>query len=256
MAELADLEWELLPSLALPAHVQLALEELLLDQVSRGERPPTLRFWEWSERALVLGSHQVLANEVDQEQADALGFTPARRMSGGGTMIVEPQRSITYGIYAPDRLVAGMSFAASFAFLDRWVVDCLCALGVPAGYRPVNDLISPEGKMGGAAQARRRHTVLHHTAIAYEMDPALIHRLIRIGREAVVSRGVRSAEKEVSPLARWTSLSRDEVVDRLTEWFGGLAVVRTRELDEQTLGVARLLAARKYATRAWVDRLS
>ena len=255
MAELGDLEWELLPVLARSAPEQLALEEVLLDQVSRGQRPPTLRFWEWSDRALVLGSHQVLANEVDRERADALGFTLARRMSGGGTMIVEPERSITYGMYAPDRLVAGMSFAASFAFLDRWVVDCLCALGVPAAYRPVNDLISPEGKMGGAAQARRRHTVLHHTAIAYEMDPTLVRRLIRIGREGVVSRGVRSAEKEVSPLARWTSLSRDEVVDRLQRWFAGVAVVRPRELDEETLAMAKLLAARKYATWEWIDRL-
>ena len=255
MPELGDLEWELLPVLTLPAHDQLALEEVLLDQVSRGRRPPTVRFWEWSGRALVVGSHQVLANEVDREQADALGFTLARRMSGGGTMIVEPERSITYGIYAPDRLVAGMSFAASFAFLDRWVVDCLCALGVPAAYQPVNDLISPEGKMGGAAQARRRHTVLHHTAIAYEMDPTLVRRLIRIGREAVVARGVRSAEKEVSPLARWTSLSRDEVVDRLQGWFAGVAKVRLRDMDEETLAMARLLAARKYATWEWIDRL-
>jgi lipoate---protein ligase len=255
VAELGDLEWELLPVLALSAPEQLALEEVLLDQVSGGQRAPTLRFWEWSDRALVLGSHQVLANEVDRKQADALGFTLARRMSGGGTMIVEPERSITYGMYAPDRLVAGMSFAASFAFLDRWVVDCLCALGVPAAYRPVNDLISPEGKMGGAAQARRRHTVLHHTAIAYEMDPTLVRRLIRIGREAVVGRGVRSAEKEVSPLARWTSLSRDEVVVRLQAWFQDLGVVRPRELDEETLAMAKLLAARKYATWEWVDRL-
>jgi lipoate---protein ligase len=255
VAALADLDWQLLPPVPLPAHVQMALEEVLLDQVARGDRPPTLRFWEWSDRALVLGSHQVLANEVDQEAANALGFTVARRPSGGGTMIVEPRRTITYGIYAPEGLVTGLSFAASFAFLDRWVVDCLCALGVPAGYRPINDLVSPEGKIGGAAQARRRRTVLHHTVIAYEMDPTLVRRLIRIGREAVVARGVRSAEKEVSPLARWTSLSRDEVVDRLGGWFRGLARVETRELDEETLALARLLAARKYGTWAWINRL-
>ena len=74
-------------------------------------------------------------------------------------------------------------------------------------------------------------------------------------REAIVARGVRSADKEVSPLARWTSLPRDEVVDRLERWFTGLAVVRPRELDAETLAVARLLAARKYATWEWVNRL-
>ena len=45
----------------LPVHVQLSLEEVLGERVAAGRRGPTLRFWEWSEGALVLGSHQVLA---------------------------------------------------------------------------------------------------------------------------------------------------------------------------------------------------
>ncbi|MBO0701768.1 MAG: lipoate--protein ligase family protein, partial [Candidatus Dormibacteraeota bacterium] len=99
-------EWEILPPHpALPPHEQMALEEVLLQQVIAGERAPTLRFWEWARPALVLGSHQVLANEVDAEAADELGFTVCRRLSGGGTMLVEPGRSITYTLVAPDALV-------------------------------------------------------------------------------------------------------------------------------------------------------
>lgn len=249
-------EWEILPPHpALPPHEQMALEEVLLQEVIGGERPPTLRFWEWTRPALVLGSHQVLANEVDLEAARALGFTVCRRLSGGGTMLVEPGRSITYTLVAPDALVRGLSFVESYARLDKWVVDCLLSIGVPAGYRPINDIASPEGKIGGAAQARRRQTVLHHTAIAYDLDPDLVPRLIRLGRERVSDKGVRSAAKRVSPLRRWTSLSRDEVVSRLLAWFGGLATTRPARLDQEALQRARTLAREKYATPAWIDRL-
>ena len=192
----------------LPAHVQMGLDEVLLDAVIAGRRGSLLRFWEWSEPALILGSSQVLANEVDIEQARALGFAVARRMSGGGTMIVEPERTVTYSLYAPQSLVSGLSLVESFAFFDAWVVDCLRELGVPADYRPINDIVSPLGKIGGAAQARRRGSVLHHTVMAYAMDPALVPRLIRIGRERVSARGVRSAEKVVSPLDRWLTPGR------------------------------------------------
>src|SRR5437868_1494995 len=203
----------------LRVHAQLALEEVLLDRLVSGIRGPTLRFWEWAERALVLGSHQVLANEVDVEAARELRFTVGRRMSGGGTMLLEPGRSITYSLYAPESVVAGESFVESFAALDRWVVDCLRDLGVPAEHRPINDIVSPEGKIGGAAQARRRGFLVHHTAIAHEMDPALVPQLIRIGRERVSARGVRSAEKAVSPLSHWLPLSRDQVVEALVDCF-------------------------------------
>jgi lipoate-protein ligase A len=221
-----------------------------------GRRGPTLRFWEWAEPAVVLGSHQVLANEVDREAAAELGFTVARRMSGGGAMIVEPGRSITYSLYAPESLVAGLSFVDSFARLDAWAVECLRGLGVPAGYRPINDIVSPDGKIGGAAQARRRGFVLHHTAIAHAMDTAIVARLIRIGRERVSPRGVRSAEKTVSPLDRWLALDRDAVVAALAGCFAERHRSRPGALDAGEVEDARALAASKYATPGWVDRIS
>jgi lipoate-protein ligase A len=245
-----------LPPVALPAHVQLALEEVLLDRLVAGRRGPTLRFWEWSEPALVLGSHQVLANEVDAGEARALGFTVARRMSGGGTMIVEPGRTVTYSLYVPESAVAGLSFVDSFARLDAWAVACLRDLGVPAAYRPINDIVSPEGKLGGAAQARRRGFLVHHTAMAFEIDPQLVPRLIRIGRERVSPRGVRSAEKEVSPLSRWLSLPRDRVLESLAAGFLGRYPASFGTLDAEELASAHRLAGEKYRKREWIDRIS
>jgi lipoate---protein ligase len=229
---------------------------VLLDRVAAGRRGPAVRFWDWAEPALVLGSHQVLANEVDRAAAARLGFAVARRMSGGGTMIVEPGRTITYSLYAPESVVAGLSFVDSFARLDAWAVDCLRKLGVPAGYRPVNDIVSPEGKIGGAAQVRRRGFLLHHTAIAHAMDTEIVTRLIRIGRERVSPRGVRSAEKEVSPLDRWLALGRDHVVAALAECFTRAHDAAPGVLHPDELDAARELAASKYATAEWIDRIS
>lgn len=204
----------------------------------------------------MLGSHQALANEVDVEAARELGFTVARRMSGGGTMIVEPGRTITYSLYAPESVVAGLSFVDSFARLDAWAVDCLRGLGVPAAYRPINDIVSPEGKMGGAAQARRRGFVLHHTAMAHAMDTTIVPRLIRIGRERVSTRGVRSAEKVVSPLARWLAQDRDAVVAALARCFAERYDARPGRLRLEELAEARALAAARYATPEWIDRVT
>lgn len=229
----------------------MALDEVLLESVARGERGRALRFWDWTERALVVGSHQALANEVDRVEAMRLGFRVARRMSGGGTMLCEPGRTITYSLYLPERLLAGMSFVESFAHLDRFAVNGLRAIGVPAAYAPINDIVSPHGKIGGAAQARRRGAVLHHTTIAYDMDETLVTRLIRIGRERVTPRGLRSAEKLVTPLRRFTGLPLAEVEAALT------AQLETApgDLAERELAKSRRLAVEKYAAADWLDRI-
>jgi lipoate-protein ligase A len=253
---MADLRWEVVMPVPLRLHHQLALEEVLLDRSISGLRGPTLRFWEWGEKALVLGSHQVLANEVDREAARELGFRVGRRMSGGGTMLLEPGRSLTYSLYVPDPVVSGLSFVDSFAALDGWVVDCLRALGVPAEHRPINDIVAPEGKIGGAAQARRRGFLLHHTAMAYEIDRDLVPRLIRIGRERLSPRGVRSAEKTVSPLGRWLEMSRDAALQALATCFLRRFPARFGTLSTEELVASYQLGKTKYARRAWIDRIS
>jgi lipoate---protein ligase len=244
-------ELELAGEVPLPSASHMALDEVLLDAVAGGRRPPLLRFWGWTQPTLVLGSNQAVANEVDLEAAGRRGFTIVRRLSGGGTMLAEPGRTITWSLVMPVGPVAGLSFVDSFAFLDRWAVETLRSLGVEAGYRPINDIVSPAGKIAGAAQARRRGALVHHVTMAYSMDPSLLTELIRIGRPAVSERGVRSAEKKVSPLDTLIDASREEVVAALSASSGAAA----GGVADAELEAAATLAAAKYARQEWIFRL-
>jgi lipoate-protein ligase A len=253
--EMRKARWDLIPPGAHTAHMHMALDEVLLDSVIAGLRPPTMRLWRWMEPTLVIGSHQSVMNEVDTATAHRLGFVITRRMSGGGTMLCERDRTITYSVYVPESMVAGVSFRKSYALLDGWAVRGFNAIGIPAAYREINDIISPRGKIGGAAQARRRGFVLHHTTIAHDMDVDLLPRVIRIGRDRVASRGIRSAEKAVSPLAWFTDLSCDEVEAHLASHFASEVPTRPSEISEDEMRNAEGLVASKYATSPWINRL-
>jgi lipoate-protein ligase A len=252
---LSGIEWEVIPPSPHPAHMHMALDEVLLERVIAGERRPTLRLWEWIEPALVIGSHQSVINEVDSVAARDLGFVVTRRMSGGGTMLCEPGRTITYSLYLPESAVAGITFRKSYALLDGWAVRAFVDLGIPAGYREINDIISPRGKIAGAAQARRRGFVLHHTTIAHSMDVDLVPRLIRIGRPNIAAIGVRSADKPVSPLSWFTSLSCADVAQSLVRSFAGEFRTRQGTASPDELEAARRLVLSKYGTPAWVNRI-
>jgi lipoate-protein ligase A len=248
-------EWDVIPYSPHPAHLHMALDEVLLERVISGRRLPTLRLWEWVEPALVIGSHQSVVNEVDSVAARELGFVVTRRMSGGGTMLCEPGRTLTYSMYLPESVVAGISFRKSYALLDEWAVRAFVELGVPASYREINDIISPRGKIAGAAQARRRGFVLHHTTIAHTMEVDLLPRLIRVGRPSLVEAGVRSADKSVSPLSWFTSQSCAEVAGNLERYFLNEFTARPGQVAPDELEAARQLVATKYSTAAWINRL-
>ncbi|MDQ3513382.1 MAG: lipoate--protein ligase family protein [Chloroflexota bacterium] len=245
-------DWHLIPGVARPPLMNMALDEVLTLRVGRGERPPTIRVWGWDRSCIVLGRFQSVRNEVDLEAAAADEVEVVRRISGGGAMFIEPAGAITYSIYAPDSIVAGMTFPESYAFFDGWVVSALRELGVDAWYAPLNDITSAGGKVGGAAQARRGGAVLHHTTMAYDMNVARMVRVLRIGQEKLSDKGVASADKRVGPLRQQTDLPRDVIIGHLTGYFGAHYGLTDDDVTLDELAEAERLVEERFDTPGWL----
>lgn len=253
--DFTDHTWEILRPGVLPTPLNVALDEQILNEVAEGKRGPTLRFWEWDDKAVVFGSYQSYANELEQEGVDKHGITPVRRMSGGGAMFMEGGNCITYSLYAPESLVAGYSYEDSYAYLDQWVLAALAKHGVNAWYVPINDITSDGGKIGGAAQKRRAGAVLHHTTMSYDIDADKMMEVLRIGKVKVSSKGLASAKKRVDPLRRQTGVAREEIVDTMAAEFATRYGARETQLTDETINAAKRLVEEKYSTEEWTKRI-
>lgn len=206
---------------------QMAIDRQWAREVAAGTRPPSVRFWEWTSPAVVVGRFQSIPDEVHVDEAERLGFTVVRRCTGGGTMVVQPHGAITYSLYAPQWFVDGLGAAEAYRLCDSWLIDALQGLGVDARFQGLNDIavpgggmvqgaadgdsipsVAPWGKAGGAAQRRfpapsgsgGPGAVLHHTTLAFDLDGALMARLLNTSPEKMHDKAVRSAAKRVSPL--------------------------------------------------------
>ncbi|MEO5921945.1 MAG: biotin/lipoate A/B protein ligase family protein [Pseudolysinimonas sp.] len=251
-----DYDWQLVHPGPLSPLMHLALDEVLAQGVGDGTRKPTLRIWEWDERAVVIGSFQSVKNEVDPANAEKYGFQVVRRISGGGAMFMDAGSVVTYSIYAPGELVAGMTFADSYAFFDEWAVQALQSLGIEATYQPLNDITSPAGKIGGAAQKRLGNGgVLHHVTMAYDMDGERMTEVLRIGREKLSDKGTKSAAKRVDPLRSQTGLSRAEIIERMIETFRTQHGLTDGEITAEEYASAEGLVTEKFGTDEWLYRV-
>ncbi len=251
-----DFDWEIVHEKAVSPRMNLALDEVLTARVGEGRRRPTLRIWEWDESAVVIGSFQSLRNEVDPEGAARHGFDVVRRISGGGAMLMAAGQIITYSLYVPASLVQGLTFADSYAFLDDWVLQALRSLGIDATYQPLNDIASPTGKIGGAAQKRLANGgVLHHATLSYDIDGQTMTEVLRIGREKLSDKGTTSAAKRVDPLRSQTGLSRAEIIERFKATFRALTHAENGAITADEYADAEALVASKFATDAWLNRV-
>jgi len=252
----ADHTFEIVHPGPMAPAMHLAIDEVLTQEVGAGRRRPTLRIWEWSTRAIIIGSFQSLRNEVDEQEAAAEEVTVVRRISGGGAMFVEPGNAVTYSLYVPASLVEGLSFEQSYAFLDDWVLGGLQSVGIDASYKPLNDITSPLGKIGGAAQKRLANGgVLHHVTMSYDMDADKMTRVLRIGREKLSDKGTKSAKKRVDPLRSQTGMPREQIIEALKGHFRERYDTVDGELTDHELALAADLAAHKFSNPEWTARV-
>ncbi len=149
-----------------------------------------------------------------------------------------------------------MSFADSYAFLDDWLIQTLRELGIAAEYKPLNDIASDKGKIGGAAQKRLGSgAVLHHVTMAYDMDGDAMANVLRIGREKLSDKGVASANKRVDPLKAQTGLSREAIVDAMVESFRSRYGLKAGAITDDEMAKAQELAATKFTSTEWLNRV-
>lgn len=250
-----SVDWTLLPNPPLAPRAQNAMDEVLLDEMAAGRRGPHIRFWNWTSNAIIIGRFQSVKNEVNMEAAEEMGVTISRRLTGGGAMVIEPQNAITYTIAAPESLVKGMDFGESYQFFDSWVLESLRELGVDAWYVPLNDITSSGGKIGGAAQARKKGIALHHTTCAYAMTPGVLTRVLRIGKEKLSDKGITSADKRVGPLRDQTDLDRDVIINHMIGYFRDSYGLTESSFTADEMHRLNELVAEKYDTDEWVYAL-
>jgi len=245
-----SIPWRIISETPLSASQNLAFEEVISNRVADGTAPPTLRFWQWAESAIVLGRSQSATNEVNVAEAARANVRILRRTSGGGAMFVQPHATITYSLCLPEALLQGLTIRRSYEVCDAWVVLALRELGIDAHHVPVNDIACDDGKIAGAAQSRRRGVVVHHTTIAYDMDANEMASVLRIGTNRK-GNTVRSAAKRVSPLTRQTTVGRAAIAQHLLESFamryGG---TRGAFTDDERADAARL-TWEKYDRPEW-----
>src|SRR5690606_35015642 len=119
-------------------------------------------------------------------------------------------------------------------------------------YRPINDITSDAGKIGGAAQTRRAGAVLHHVTMAYDINPAVLLEVLRIGREKLSDKGSVSANKRVARIRPPPQLPRQAVIDRLVDTFAARYGVVQDGLTTAERQAAELLRAEKFETEEWL----
>ncbi|MGO8951579.1 MAG: biotin/lipoate A/B protein ligase family protein [Ktedonobacterales bacterium] len=164
----------------------MALDETIMEAVSAGSVPPTLRFYQWEPPCISLGKRQPLTG-ISLERCRKDGVDIVRRATGG--LAILHTNELTYSLAAdPEDPRAGGAILDSYRKLSQGLVCGLSRLGVHASMHPVTpggsqnasaacfeapsayELTASGRKLMGSAQTRPYGKLLQHGSLPLSGD--------------------------------------------------------------------------------------
>jgi len=210
----------------------LACDEVLLHWSEVSDGPEVLRFWEASDKAVVMGMAGRAGEEVNQGACRDQGIPILRRCSGGGTVLQGPG-CLNYALILD---LDHRSEAATVGSTNSWVMRRHASvfselLGREVTQEGVSDLVVSGRKFSGNAQRRRRSRALFHGTVLLDFDLGLISSLLPLPARRPRYRRDRPHEEFIAN----TYLSAEQVSQALSRvWLaqGKLESPPLQELED------------------------
>lgn len=184
--------WNFINSGSHDPFYNMAMDEALLNFVSRGKIDPVIRFYTWDPATLSIGYFQRLKKEIDIEKVKEKGYGLVRRQTGGRGVLHD--KELTYSVIVPESHPnMPKTVTEAYRVISQGLLEGFKVLGfdayfaVPKSKEEREKLKQPrssvcfdapswyelvvEGrKIAGSAQTRQKGVILQHGSILKDID--------------------------------------------------------------------------------------
>lgn len=230
--------WRLINDGDLAGAANMARDVAILEAVSSGDAPPTLRLYGWDPPCLTLGRHQSV-DAADLEFCRREGIDVVRRPTGGRALLHHLE--LTYAVIAP--LGSGplpRSLQEAYRLICGALVHAMLSLGVeaeltggevnlqlPGPRTAIPCFEAPAGgevvvggrKLIGSAMRAHAGTILQHGAIVLDWDGRLQAGSMGLEDDSVLRPHITTLADELAHPVDPTIL-RETIVEACAEMLG------------------------------------
>jgi lipoate-protein ligase A len=218
----------------LDAALNMAIDEAILIHHLKGEAPPTLHVFRWSQPSISLGRFQSIEREIELDICQQRGIALVRRPTGGRA--VYHRDEFTYSIVISKRYGVPSGVVAAYAYLAQGLLATLRLLGVEAEISDerVNkhpsaacfasstqaDLTSGGFKLVGSAQVWKEDALLQQGSLPLDDRAAEFFEMLRYPDATARQEALALYHQKMKPLHAFNpTASWDEVAQAFHSGF-------------------------------------
>jgi len=248
----------------LDAALNMAIDEAILIHHLKGEAPPTLRVFRWSQPSISLGRFQSVEREIELDICQQRGVALVRRPTGGRA--VYHRDEFTYSIVISKRYGVPSGIIAAYTYLAQGLLAALRLLEVQAEISDerVNkhpsaacfasstqaDLTSGGFKLVGSAQMWKEDALLQQGSLPLDNRAAEFFDMLRYPNTAARQEALRLYCQKMTPLHTLKpTASWDDVAQAFQSGFSSFfeRTFEPGELSSSEWELAYQLAREKYS---------
>jgi lipoyl(octanoyl) transferase len=270
-------KWRFIDSNNRSPYYNMALDEALLEWHSKGEIPPTIRFYGWDPPTLSIGYFQKAEKEINFDKVKELGLGFVRRPTGGRGVLHDEE--LTYSVIVSEEYPnMPKTVTEAYRVISEGLLEGFRSLGleayfaIPRSEEEKNSLKNPrssvcfdapswyelvvEGrKIAGSAQTRQKGVILQHGSILLEIDEDKLFSVFNYPNDRVkerMQRAFRSKAVAINAIAG-RKISIEEAKEA---FYKGFASALDIDLEPYTLSkeeeaYVEELARTKYGSDEW-----
>ena len=179
----------------------MALDGIILEEVEAGASPPTFRFLRFDPPVGLVGFNQDVSQEIRREYCEQEGIEINRRHTGGGAILFEPSM-LGFELFWPVDLPGLPSgFGRITELLGGLGARALIKLGVPAEFRPRNDIEVQGRKISGTGMTFLSRAWMFQGTVLVENCLEQMLRALRVPLEKLKRREIQSLLQRITFLA-------------------------------------------------------
>lgn len=200
-----------------------------------------------------IGYHQDLQKEVDLEYCAKHNLPVYRREVGGGAVYLDNGQLFTQWVFHREDLPA--SLEERFTLYIDPLVQTYRALGIPAEYRPINDIHVQGKKIGGTGAAQMGIAEVMVGSLMFTFDKKTMAQVLKVPSEKMRDKVFESLEQYMTTMTEQLgytpdrAMVKDLYLKKVSEVLG--AEIVEGEWTEEEEAMAQEIDAR-FVSEEWL----
>ncbi|MBC8525968.1 MAG: lipoate--protein ligase family protein [Candidatus Cloacimonetes bacterium] len=184
--------WRFINSGKMSPAENMAIDEAILQGVSKGISPQTVRVYDWNPPTISFGFHQNIEKQIDIDRVKKYGFGIVRRPTGGRAVLHYDE--LTYAVIALNSEILKGSILDSYRKISNVLLNTLNEIGIEADMENSLPVLNEQKnwtnpcfasaskyeihykhkKIIGSAQMRKHNVLLQHGSILLNHNQELM----------------------------------------------------------------------------------